>query len=93
MKCNIKECNIYELLKTLSSKYLAFILIELYQNNLQYNQIGEKFEYLTNTQLTRCLNKCLKEELVEKKKSMYSLTEYGQNVTKHLIELEELYSQ
>lgn len=88
--CNITECNIYDLLKTLSSRYVAFILIELNNGPLKFSDLSKCFSYLTNTQLTRCLKKLISEELVIKTNASYELTPYGQAVTKHLIALEEL---
>lgn len=88
--CNVLDCSIYGLTKTLGKKYVVFILIELNKQDCRFGDFEKFFDYLTNVQLSRSLKLLKDEGLINKNGEIYSLTTYGKEVVDVILELEKV---
>jgi DNA-binding HxlR family transcriptional regulator len=86
--CNVLDCSIYGLTKTLGKKYAVFILIELNKNDCRFSDFEKFFDYLSNVQLSRSLKLLKDEGLINKRDEIYTLSEYGEEVARVILELE-----
>lgn len=75
--CNISNCDIYQAINQIKSRYSAVIIIALFKKKKNFTTLSEEFDYLTNTQLTRTLNLLIKYNIIKKENNFYFLTKKG----------------
>lgn len=89
-KCNISECSLYEALKELNSRWVPFVLLELKDEQLRFTDLQKRFDFLTSTQLSRSLNKCINSFYITNENQTYQLTQKGFEIVGVLELLEQI---
>ncbi len=86
--CNITNCNITEAIDIIKSRYSAVLILSLKNKEKNFTTLSQEFDYLTNMQLTRTINKLKNKGLITKNKNNYKLTTLGKKLIPILNDLE-----
>ncbi len=86
--CNISNCNITEAINIIKSRYSAVLILSLEDNEKNFTTLTQEFDYLTNMQLTRTINKLKNKDIIVKNNNSYKLTKLGQDLIPILKDLE-----
>lgn len=92
-KCNIIECDIFNAIEQLKSRWTSVVVYSLFESSKTFSQIEESFEFLTATQLNRTLKTLQKDNILEKNNQVYSLTTKGLELVEVLNHIDEWYSK
>lgn len=89
LKCNVIECEIYDAISKIKSKYVSVFIISLHKKPKLFSELEEEFSYISSMQVSRTLKSLSKNKLIHFSEGTYSLSEHGEDLFKILNELNE----
>lgn len=91
-KCNIMECDVYNAIKIIKSRYASVFLFSLNEGDKTFSEIEAEFDFISSVQVSRTLNHLIAYTVVENINGKYRLTPSGALLIPILNQLEQWYA-
>lgn len=83
-RCNIDDCNIYDVQKILKHKWVPIIIYCMEAENITFSYLSKRIDHISNKSLSQSLNFLTSQNIIYKDKH-YVLTNSGKELLKIIL--------